>query len=209
MARIGFLIAALSLMVAGEASAQAWKEYLSREDGFVITFPGDPIIEETTWTDFNGTERPARRYSAMRGGSSYSLLVADFTDADYNLTRGSFAHATYVYRMMGEVTFDSWNAIDRVDGHQLQIILDNGNKLFFAAHQHLGRLYVLDVRTVPGSAAPVQFIQGMVFLDENGERVRYGVNGERIPRTDDLPDILGGADIDGPIMEGQSDEFIP
>ena len=49
----------------------------------------------------------------------------------------------------------------------------------------------------------------MVFLDENGVRMRYGVNGEPIPRTDDLPDILGGADLDGPIMEGQSDEFIP
>ena len=209
MPRIGFLITALALFAASEASAQAWKEYLSREDAFVITFPGDPMIEETSWTDFNGTERPARRYSATRLGSLYTLIVADFTDADYNLTRGSFAHATYVYRMKGEVTFDSWNAIDRVDGHQLQIMLDNGNKLFFAAHQHLGRLYILDVETVPGSSAPVQFIQGMVFLDENGERVRYGVNGERIPRTDDLPDILGGADLDGPIMEGQSDEFIP
>ena len=209
MSRVGFPIMAFALFMASEASAQAWKEYLSREDGFVITFPGDPLVEETIWTDFNGTERFARRYSATRMGSLYTLLVADFTDADYNLTRGSFAHATYVYRMKGEVTFDSWNAIDRVDGHQLQIMLDNGNKLFFAAHQHLGRLYILDARTVPGSAAPVQFIQGMVFLDENGERVRYGVNGERIPRTDDLPDILGGADLEGPILEGQSDEFIP
>ncbi len=209
MPRIGFLMLSLALIAAGPASAQAWKEYLSREDGFVITFPGDPIIEETVWTDFNGTSRPARRYNAMRNGSAYALIVADFTDADYNLTRGSFAHATFVYRMRGEVTFDSWNAIDRVDGHQLQIMLDDGNKLFFAAHQHLGRPYILDVTTVPGSAAPIQFIQGMVFLDENGVRMRYGVNGEPIPRTDDLPDILGGADLDGPIMEGQSDEFIP
>jgi len=81
--------------------------------------------------------------------------------------------------------------------------------MFFAAHQHLGRLYILEVTTVPRSAAPIQFIQGMVFLDENGVRMRYGVNGEPIPRTDDLPDILGGADLGGPIMEGQSDEFIP
>jgi hypothetical protein len=209
MPLIRFLMLSLALIAAAPPNAQAWKAHLSREDAFVITFPGDPIIEKTTWTDFNGTLRPARRYNAMRNGSAYALIVADFTDADYNLTRGSFAHATYVYRMKGEVTFDSWNAIDRVDGHQLQIMLDDGNKLFFAAYQHLGRLYILEVTIVPGSAAPVQFTQGMVFLDEEGVRVRYGVNGERIPRTDDLPDILGGADLDGPIMEGQSDEFIP
>jgi hypothetical protein len=209
MPRFGFLLMALALFLASPASAQAWKEYLSREDAFVISFPGDPTVEETTWTDFNGTDRPARRYSAMRNGSLYTLTVADFTDADYNLTRGSFAHAAYVYRMKGEVTFDSWTAIDRVDGHQLQIMLMSGSKLFFAAHQHRGRLYILESTITPRSAAPVQFIQGMVFLDENLERVRYGTNGERIPRTDDLPDILGGADLDGPIIEGQSDEFIP
>ena len=209
MPRIGFLFISLALFAASPASAQAWKEYLSREDAFVITFPGDPTVEETSWTDFNGRPRPARRYSAMRNSSFYTLIVADFTDADYNLTRGSFAHAAFIYRMKGKITFDSWTAIDRVDGHQLQMMLDDGNKLFFAAHQHLGRLYVLEATIMPRSAAPVQFLQGMVFLDENLQRVRYGTNGERIARTDDLPDILGGANLDGPILEGQSDEFIP
>ena len=209
MRRIGFLFAAIALFLSTGAQAQGWQEFLSRDDRFVQVFPGTPAIEEAIWTDFNGDERPARRYSGVRNGSTYAMIVADYTEADYNTTRGSFAHAAYIYRMRGEVTFDSWTMIDRVDGHMLQINLEDGNRLFFAAHQHGGRLYILECTMLPRASAPVQFLQGMVFLDENGERVRYGTNGERITRTDDLPDILGGADVDGPIYEGQSDVPIP
>jgi hypothetical protein len=206
---LGLMAGLLILFAASPASAQGWQEYLSREDRFVQVFPGAPAIEETSWTDFNGNDRPARRYSGVRNGSTYSLTVVDFTEADYNTMRGAYAHAAYVYRKKGEVTYDAWAMIDRVDGHALQINLYDGNKMFFAAHMHQGRLYILECVMRPRDSAPVQFMQGMVFLDENGERVRYGTNGERVPRTDDLPDILGGADVTGPIFEGQSDIPIP
>lgn len=209
MARIGFLFGVLALFMATNAEAQAWQEYLSREDQFVQVFPGAPTIEDTTWTDFNGDVRPAHRYSGTRNGNTYALTVVDFTDADYNTRRGSYAHAAFVYRKKGEVTYDAWAAIDRIDGHALQLNLYDGNKMFFAAYQHLGRLYILECVMRPHASAPIQFMQGMVFLDENGERVRYSQTGERLHRTDDLPDILGGADLNGPVMEGQSDEFIP
>ena len=209
MRGIGFLFGIVAVILSSGANAQGWHEYLSAADHFVQVFPGAPEIEQTSWTDFNGDERPARRYSGMRNGSTYALTVVDFTEADYNLTRGAFAHAAYVYRMKGNVTFDSWTMIDRVDGHMLQINLEDGTRLFFAAHQHGGRLYILECIMRPRASAPVQFLQGMVFLDENNERVRYGTSGEPISRTDDLPDILGGADVSGPIFEGQSDVPIP
>jgi hypothetical protein len=137
------------------------------------------------------------------------LTVVDYEDADYNLRRGSFAHAATVYRAKGVVTYDAWAAIDRVDGQQLQITLGNGRRLFFAAHFNMGRLYILEVDNGPRAAAPIQFLQGMIFLDENGARVRYSETGARMERTDDLPEALGGPDLDGPILEGGSDEYIP
>jgi hypothetical protein len=49
----------------------------------------------------------------------------------------------------------------------------------------------------------------MIFIDEEGARIRYAQTGERITRTDDLPEALGGPDFDAPILNAGSDVFIP
>ena len=59
------------------------------------------------------------------------------------------------------------------------------------------------------TAPPIQFQQSMIFIDEEGARIRYTQTGERITRTDDLPEALGGPDFDAPILNAGSDVFIP
>ena len=129
MQRIGFLAGLLAFLSAMQAEAQSWQEFISREDRFVLSFPGVPAVEETKWIDIKGETRPARRYATERAGGIYSVTAVDFEGAEYTTTRGSFDHAATVYRMKGEVTFDAWAAIDRVDGHQLQITLPDGRRI--------------------------------------------------------------------------------
>jgi hypothetical protein len=168
-----------------------------------------PTTTGTEWNDQEGTARPARRYSAERAGNTYSLTAVDFEDADYNLAHGSYDHAALVYRMKGEVTFDSWAASDRVNGHHLQITLPDGRRMFFAAYYSVGRLYIIEANVSARTAPPIQFQQSMIFLDEEGVRIRFTETGERIIRTDDLPEALGGPDFEAPILEAGSDVYIP
>jgi hypothetical protein len=209
MRSFGFVVAALVLFSAVPANAQAWQEYYGEEDRFVLSFPGVPEVSDTEWIDQDGTARAAHRYYAERGANTYTLIVVDYEGADYNLAHGSYDHAALVYRMKGEVTFDSWAAIDRVEGHQLQITLPDGRRTFFAAHYSYDKLYIMDATVSARSAPPIQFQQSMIFVDKEGVRIRYTTDGERLIRTDDLPEALGGPDFEAPILEAGSDVFIP
>lgn len=209
MRSVVILFGVVMFLVSGQANAQGWQEFHSPEDRFVLSFPGTPTTEETEWIDQDGGTRTARQYTAVRAGNTYSLIAVDYEDAPYNLAQGSYDHAAFVYRMKGEVTFDSWAASDRVLGHHLQITLPDGRRIFFAAHYSIGRLYIIEANVSARTAPPIQFQQSMIFIDEEGVRVRYTQTGERINRTDDLPEALGGPDFDAPILNAGSDVFIP
>lgn len=72
------IIAILSLPAF--ASAQEWTEYISKEDGFRVDFPGEPTIATTTYKSEYGADLPARTYTVNRGVDRYSVLVADYRD---------------------------------------------------------------------------------------------------------------------------------
>ena len=209
MRSVGHLFGVVMFLVSGQANAQGWQEFYSPEDRFVLSFPGIPTTEETEWIDQDGQTRTGRSYTSERAGNTYTLIAVDYEDAPYNLAHGSYDHAAYLYRMKGEVTFDSWAASDRVEGHHLQITLPDGRRIFFAAHYSIGRLYIIEANVSARTAPPIQFQQSMIFVDEEGVRVRYSETGERLIRTDDLPEALGGPDYDAPILEAGSDVYIP
>lgn len=204
--RLGMLALGLSLIVwSGAAHAQAWESFYSQEDRFAINFPGTPTVEDTEWVDENGMTRQARRYTAERRGNTYTVIAVNYDDIPDKMYHPAFEHAAAVYRQKGEVTFDEDAQIDRIDGHQLQITLPDGRRLYFAAHYHAGRLYILDANVSARSAPPGQFQQNLQIVDEDGVRVRYTLDGERMIRTDDLQDALGGPVEGGPIFEGNQD----
>ncbi|MGY9107005.1 MAG: hypothetical protein ACKVG0_10850 [Alphaproteobacteria bacterium] len=187
------------------AYAQAWASFYSEEDRFALGFPGDPTITEMEWLDENAEPRSARRYSAERAGNVYTLVAVNYDDIEEDIYHPAYEHATAVYREMGEVTFDDHAQTDRIDGHQLQITLPDGRRLYLAAHYHGGRLYILDANVSARSAPPGQFQQNLQIVDNEGVRVRYTQEGERMIRTDDLQDALGGPILSGPIFEGNAD----
>ena len=205
----GLIIGLCLLALPGTAHAQAWESFFSEEDRFAIGFPGEPTVVETEWVDENGMRREARRYSAMRAGNTYTVIAVDYSDVADPIHHPAYEHAAAVYREMGEITFDEHAQIDRIDGHQLQITLPDGRRLYFAAHYHAGRLYILDANVGARSAPPGQFQQNLQIVDEEGVRVRYTLEGERMMRTDDLQDALGGPVMEGPIFEGNRDSPIP
>ena len=70
------------LLISGPAFAQSWIEYTSRQDLFSINFPGEPTVEDTTYTSQYEAEYPARVYTRHNGESRYSITVVDHTDAE-------------------------------------------------------------------------------------------------------------------------------
>src|SRR4051812_15365365 len=76
--RVTMLVVVLVLLVAGPAVAQEWEEYVSKQDGFQVDFPGQPKITETTWKSQLDYVLPGRIYSAEKGRERYSITVIDY-----------------------------------------------------------------------------------------------------------------------------------
>jgi hypothetical protein len=194
--------AALLSLVAASSFAQDWVEYIHLTDRFGVMLPGVPEISETTHTSAFGVVFPATVYSVDAGLSRYSMTVADYTEADRRHrerpdptdassaprlwvmdVRASVANAAQSFRARGgEVTYDGWADIDKVEGHNLQITNPDQSRSFIAIHLNDSRLYILEGTVPRGFPPPGLVQQSLFFLDEEGERVRYtfDANGQRI-----------------------------
>jgi protein tyrosine phosphatase (PTP) superfamily phosphohydrolase (DUF442 family) len=74
-----FAAACVLACTAGTAARQdAWTEFVSRDDGFRITFPGTPNVQNITWMSQMGYSLPARVFTVDRGREHYSVTVADY-----------------------------------------------------------------------------------------------------------------------------------
>ena len=74
------LICASLVLLSSSAFAQDWTEYINKEDGFRVDFPGQPTVTTTTFKSEYGADLPARVYSVVRGPDRYSITVADYRD---------------------------------------------------------------------------------------------------------------------------------
>ena len=103
----------------------------------------------------------------------------DKTEADYELywevdVRASIAYAaTNIRNRGGDVTFDAYHYIDRVEGHQLQITNEDQSRTYAAIYLHDSKLYVVEATVAPGSIPPGFFQQSLQWIKEDGSRVRY------------------------------------
>lgn len=185
------MVIASIIMCSGPALSQAWIDYYSSTDDFRIHTPGEFEVAETTFPSEYGVVLPARVYSYTEGGDYYSVTVVDYTqaerlheervrnDAEYLLyweidIRASVAYAATSLRQRGgEVTYDAYHYIDRVEGHQLQITNEDQSRTYAAIYLHDSRLYIVEATVEPGSLPPGFFQQSLQFMDQNGERIRY------------------------------------
>ena len=76
-------------------------------------------------------------------------------------------------QIFDEFTHDGWTEADRIPGHQLQITNDDRSRTYAQIHSFAMRLYIIEARAAPGATPPIQYQQSVVFLDEEGEIVRY------------------------------------
>ena len=189
------LLAALIYLTAAPSPAQV--EYVHRADRFAITFPSMPDVEETTQLSAHGVVFPARVYYAEAGPSRYSLSLVDYTEAQRRHrerpdqtdassgaafwvmdVRASIAYAAQSIRERvrdagGEITYEGWVDIDKIEGHQMQITNEDQSRSFVAIHLNASRLYILEATSPQGYPPPAWFQQSLQFIDEEGQRIRY------------------------------------
>jgi hypothetical protein len=210
-----FVAATLISLGATSSFAQDWIEYIHLTERFGLMLPGMPEVRETTHSSAFDVIFPARVYSVEASSGSYSMTVVDYTEAERGHrerpdrtdassgerfwvmdVRGSVANAAQTFRIRGgEVTYDGWADIDKVEGHNLQITNADQSRSFIAIHLNEGRLYILEGRVPRGYPPPGLVQQSLYFLDEEGMRIRYTVDpdGQRI--AIDHRDL--GGDLDG------------
>ena len=84
------------LLVSAPAFAQDWIEYRDQSERFGVTLPGEPAIQETTYTSWRGATLPARVYTVEDGASRYSVTVVNYaTDEDVTDVNGSVAYEAW------------------------------------------------------------------------------------------------------------------
>ena len=86
MRMIAVVLTASIVSSASPALAQEWTDFVSRDDGFRVNFPGEPNIKDTTYTSEYGADLPARVYSAARGPARFSVTVVDYRGIEKILT---------------------------------------------------------------------------------------------------------------------------
>lgn len=192
------LSAALILFASTAASAQGWIEYINQTDLFIVNFPGEPEVTETTHHSAFDADFPARVYTVENRRGRYSITVVDYRDTERihlartNRTeansspsiwitdvRASIAHAAQGFRERGgKVTYDAWADIDKIEGHQLQITNPDQSRSFISIHLHASRLYILEGTVPPGAPPPGIFQQSLGILDEEGRRIRYIIDAD-------------------------------
>ena len=185
-----FLAFSMSLCL-GPAGAQGWHQFTSTADRFRIYTPGEFQVEDIDYASEYGATFPARVYRYEDGGNRYTVTVVDYSDslrihterarteADYLLywevdIRASIAYAAANLRSRGgEIAYDAYHYIDRVEGHQLHMNNDDGTRTYAAIYLHDSHLFIVEATVTPGMPPPGQFQQTLEFIDENGDRIRY------------------------------------
>jgi hypothetical protein len=195
-------------LACGIAAAQGvtWSEYVSRDDYFAISFPGEPTVEEIVYPTEYRIELPGRVYSYEQDGRRYAITVIDYRDAiDIHLARNEACRAAGgdgdqcqddgPEEMRGAIVYASWNIMKRdgvtvehyahynsdlVEGHAIRLTNADGSRTSAAIHMHEDRLYIIEATVPAGAPAPGLFQISMQFLDDEYKRVRYRWEGTRL-----------------------------
>ena len=201
-------IAASALLIGGTAAAQEWITYTSPEDHFRVHVPCEFSIETVDWESEYGSTLPARVYSCDAGSrGDYKVTVADYTNAlEIYLSREGRNEADYVdlyweidirasviyaasqiRQREGEVTFDAYHYVDRIEGEQIQMTYPDQRRLYAAIYLHNSKLYILEATVGPRTPPPGMFQQSLGFVDDEGNRIRY-------QNFSDAPKVLNAPD---------------
>jgi hypothetical protein len=206
MRLIRLVPAALILCVAAPTYAQEWIEYYSKEDLFLVNFPGQPAVRDISYPTEFGVTLPARLHVYEDGPSRYAVTVVDYgniqqihaervkgctgypdtcTNRGVNELRGALDYAAWNFiRRDARVTYYAFGDSDRIGGLRIQLANPDKSRTFGAIYMHENRVFILEATVPPGAPPPALFQQNLGFLDKDGRRIRYATvyaNGQPPP----------------------------
>lgn len=178
--RLVTLIPAVAvLIVSGTGFAQTWIEYVSLESRVAINFPGEPMVQDVSYTTVNGASVPARVFSVESGAGRFVLTAVDFTASEVE-EQQAIEHAAGVLRQKGETLLEAAEDLDDgIPGRQLSIAEEDGRRMLASIYMYDRRLYIAEGSGALGATLPVQFSQSIVLLDANGNEVNPNPGGNR------------------------------
>lgn len=155
-----------------------WVEYEDRSEFFFVNFPERPTITTTTWQARQGQRYPAKVYTAYEGPSRYTMTVVNLAEMkDLTEMKSMISwEAWQIRKRGGEITYDMYGQIDRIQGHQLHIKNADKTTSIIGIYLHDKRLYIMEARTVEGNVGGLLFEPSLSILDENGRRIRYDLD---------------------------------
>jgi hypothetical protein len=190
--------AAAFVLLTSPAFAQAWIEYVNKDDLFTVNFPGQPKVESFIWQSDYDRKMPAKRYTAERDGATYRVTVVDYGSKDNpgerqgTELRGAVDYASTLIRRTGTTTFDSYQEINVIPGHALHVTLPDGKRNFAQINYHAYRLYIVEAIVPAGMPPPDQFVASIAMIDKDGNTLRYADGGISFPDGRQLAGRGGG-----------------
>ncbi len=154
-------------------------EYENLEDNFAVNFPGEPVVENTTYRLGSGQDVSARVYSVENETGIYSVTVVDYADVDVEERANAIAHASENFRGRGgEVTSDEVGSYEGMDTQMMRITNPDASRSFIAivhppANTGILHLYIAEGRAPADGVVPGLFQQSLSLRDQDGIRVRY------------------------------------
>jgi hypothetical protein len=186
--RVAGIVAVVSALSAAGPFAQApeWIVYVDRAERFTVNFPSQPTISERMYEPQRGPMLKARVYTVQDGPRRYTVTVVNYAGANVNDVPHAVAWEAWNYRKQGgDITYDSFANVDRINGHQLHITNADKTLTIVGIYLHARRLYILEGRVPPNTPGALQFQQSLQVLDEEGKRIRYNIddNADRTTRA--------------------------
>jgi len=153
---------------AADIEADSQPIYTSCQDGFVVLFPGEPMVRDIRYTVGNGMSLPAREYSVAQNGNRYSVTVVDYST-------GAKADPQIVDQVLAELT-KRGDVRTRANveigigkpGSQVNIVQPNGRQLRASAYMAQHRLYITQADAAMGDSQALQFEQSIAMVNRAG-----------------------------------------
>jgi hypothetical protein len=170
MRSVLFVSAAFALLLSDAASAQAWREYENRQEGFSINFPAEPRIESRPYATASGANVPSKVYSVDLATGRYALTFVEMASRPQDEAQ-AIAHAVNALRQKGRAVYDETDNLDGIPGHQLSVRQPDGRLMLASVHLYNHRLYITESSVPQGSAPPQQFQQSVAMIHPDGRVV--------------------------------------
>jgi hypothetical protein len=175
--RSASLISALvAVFLSTAASAQAWQEYVNRENDFQINMPAEPTMTETQYRTVKGTMLPARVFTATApegsiSAGTYKVTVVDYSNA-LNEIPDAVEQARNAIKAKGTVKYDEVNDLDRHREWRLSVETATTRILASTLIAANNRLYITEGENALSNPPPAQFHVSLQILNQDGVRIR-------------------------------------